>query len=56
MVHKIHGSVRCDAIQLCQFGTFSILQKERHAREMFLIFSNVLFIKTKCFTLNNDGT
>ncbi len=47
MVHKIHGSVRCDTA-VSVWYIFNTAKRK--------IFSNVLFIKTKCFTLNNDGT
>ncbi len=45
MVHKIHGSIRYDTV-VSRFGTFLKQQKERNAREISLIFTFVLFIKT----------
>ncbi len=45
MVHKI--------TLVSRFGTFSIQEKERNAREMSFIFYKI-FIKT-FFNLNNDG-
>ncbi len=44
-VHKIHSSV-CYDTMVSRFGMFLIQQKERNAREISLIFTNSVFIKT----------
>lgn len=43
-VHKIHGSVQYDTV-VSWFGTFSIQQKLRNAREMSLIKIIIKIIK-----------